>query len=79
MQHLENMSQRANAKVETWLAKMMSAGTWGVVLVAELGIVIIGVGLFQFKEAANLGFMNEVDRGQMSRKEVRYRKVPLSA
>ena len=55
---------------QTWLAKMMSAGTWGVVLVAVLGIVIIGVGLFQFKKAAKLGFMKEVDEGQMSRKEV---------
>ncbi len=54
----------------TWLAKIMSAGTWGQVVVGLLGAIIIGVGLFQFKRAAKLGFMEDVDQRQMSSKEL---------
>ena len=54
----------------TWLAKAMSMGTGGVVLVCALGVIAILVGLYQFKKAASLEFMDEVDRGRMSHREV---------
>jgi hypothetical protein len=54
----------------TWLAKAMSMGTGGVVLVCALGVIAILVGLYQFKKAASLEFMDEIDRGRMSAREV---------
>jgi len=54
---------------------LMNAGTWGQVLIGLGGAVAIGVGLYQFKKAVDLAFMEDVRVSQMSDKEVKVMKV----
>lgn len=51
---------------QTWLGRLMSFGTVGTGLVTIAGLVVIGVGLYQFKRAADLDFMDDVDTGGFS-------------
>lgn len=67
--------QSGGSSKQTWLAKAMSAGTWGVVLVGLLGAGAIAAGLYQFKKAAKLGFMDDVNTSAMSRNEIKALKV----
>lgn len=60
---------------QIWISKMMAAGSWGVVLVGALGLIAIGVGLYQFKRAAELGFMKDLNANEMSSGERKAIKI----
>lgn len=51
-----------------WIAQAL-ANPGGPFLIGALGVFVIGVGLYQFKKAAKLGFMNDVQTAQMSQTE----------
>lgn len=55
-------STRENA--DTWTAKLMSA-PFGVWLVGIVGILVIGVGVYQFRRAYKAAFMEEMKTGGM--------------
>lgn len=46
---------------QTWIGRLMSVGPVGTGLVTMTGLVVIGVGLYQFKRAADLDFMEDLD------------------
>jgi hypothetical protein len=59
----------------SWLSQVMHAGTWGVLFVGLIGAIIVVVGLYQFKPAIDLDFMDEVDTARMSQREIAVLKV----
>lgn len=55
---------------KVWIDQALSE-SWGPFLVGALGVFVIGVGLYQFKKAAELGFMDDVEVARMSPKETK--------
>lgn len=51
---------------QTWIGRLMSVGTIGTGLVTMAALVVIGVGLYQFKRAADLDFMEDLDAKELS-------------
>lgn len=53
---------------QTWLSQILSSG-FGAFVVGVLGVTAIGYGLYQFKKALDLAFLQDVDTGAMSHNE----------
>lgn len=53
---------------QMWLSKAL-AQEWGPYFIGALAVFVIGVGLYQFKKAIKLGFMDDVNTGKMTAKE----------
>ncbi len=53
---------------QTWLAQILSSG-FGAFVIGVLGVVAIAFGLYQFKKAVDLAFLQDMDTHAMSPKE----------
>lgn len=51
-----------------WIASILSE-SWGPFVVGVLGVFVIGVGLYEFKKAVKLGFLENARTVSMSREE----------
>lgn len=68
VQTLTGSGGRGDRSQRMWLDALL-AGDAGQVAVALLGLVVVGVGLFQFKRAVTADFMRELDTRRMSAAE----------
>lgn len=57
-----------------WLDQALTQ-SWGPWLVGALGVFVVGVGLYQFKKSAELGFMDDVETSKMSASETKTLKI----
>ena len=60
---------------QTWIGRLMSVGPVGTGLVTMAGLAVIGVGLYQFKRAADLDFMDDLGTRRFSLGEFRALRI----